>query len=241
MSVKIFIDFDGTITTCDVGNAMFRSLGGDAAGEAISLYHAERISARECFLRKAALCGDFPLSDLEAVIDGQSIDPGFKDFAAFCAGRGIDLCVLSDGLDFYIDRIFKRHGIGGIPRFSNAVRLVPSGTDGRVHMNLEFPAENPDCDRCASCKRNIMLTLSGDEDFLVYVGEGYSDRCPARYADLVFAKDQLQSYCQEQNISYLTYATFADVQSGLENLLLKNHLRPRRRACLNRTAAFIAE
>ena len=37
---------------------------------------------------------------------------------------------------------------------------------------------------------------------IVYVGDGYSDRCPVQYADIVFAKGDLQTYCQEQNISY---------------------------------------
>jgi 2-hydroxy-3-keto-5-methylthiopentenyl-1-phosphate phosphatase len=241
MAIKIFVDFDGTITTRDVGNAMFHRLGGDLTRDAIDRYHREDISARECFLREAALSGTFPPAALEAVIDEQAIDPYFKPFVGFCAAKGIELIVLSDGLDYYIDRIFARHGISGVRRFSNAVRLLPSGNDGSVRMELEFPAENPDCDRCACCKRNIMLTLWGEHDFLVYVGEGYSDRCPARYADLVFAKDLLQTYCQQENITYRMYANFRDVQEGVEKLVQKNRLRPRRRASVLRNTAFITE
>ena len=87
-----------------------------------------------------------------------------------------------------------------------------------------------------------MLSMSGDDDVIVYIGEGYSDRCPARYADIVFAKDDLLKFCHRENISYLEYRTFADVQLRLESVLsLKRPdiFRKRRRAELARRAVFV--
>ncbi len=241
MAIKIFVDFDGTITIGDVGDSLFRHFGGAPADEAIDAYHAEKISARECFLRKAAACGCVSKDAVDRFLDEQQIDPGFKGFAEFCYDHRLTLCILSDGMDYYIDRILAREGIREIDRFSNILTMVPANENGAVRLNIDFPAENPDCDRCACCKRNIMLSRSGEADFLVYVGEGYSDRCPAAYADVVFAKDALQTYCQRDNISYLPYTTFEDVRTGVANLLKRKHLRPRRSASLRRAAAFLAE
>ena len=86
-----------------------------------------------------------------------------------------------------------------------------------------------------------MLTRSGEEDIIVYIGEGYSDRCPVQYADIVFARDALQTYCQEQNISYFLYSTFDDVIARLASLVSKKKLRKRLAAETKRKELFIAE
>ena len=64
-----------------------------------------------------------------------------------------------------------------------------------------------------------MLGSAGDGDVLIYVGDGYSDRCPVEYADLVFAKGSLQTWCQQNNISYLPYRSLDDVRRRLETEL----------------------
>ena len=84
-----------------------------------------------------------------------------------------------------------------------------------------------------------MLTMSGEDDIIVYVGDGISDRCPVRYADIVFAKHSLVSYCQRQNISYYRYRTFGDVQARLEALLAQKRVRQRREAAIARRDVFM--
>jgi 2-hydroxy-3-keto-5-methylthiopentenyl-1-phosphate phosphatase len=86
-----------------------------------------------------------------------------------------------------------------------------------------------------------MVTLAGDEDIIAYVGEGYSDRCPVQYADIVFAKDVLQTFCQEQNISYHLYDSFDDVVERLRVLLSKKKLRKRLSAEMKRKELFTRE
>jgi hypothetical protein len=133
-----------------------------------------------------------------------------EDFAG-----GPDLMgALSDGLDLYIAPILHRTVPEPVQFVSNRAVVDPNDRT----LRIEFPHANAECDRCACCKRNIMLNGTPDEDVLVYVGEGYSDRCPAGYADVVFAKDALQTYCREQNISYIPYRTFHDVRRSLELL-----------------------
>ena len=241
MALKIFVDFDGTITTRDVGNALFREFGGAACDAYIAEYHNERISARELFRREAAAAGSILPAELHAFLDRQAIDPGFKDFVSFCRDREIEFHIVSDGLEYYIDRVLRVHGIQGVSYVANTLELKPSGDDGRAVLSLSFPNGDSVCDRCASCKRNFMLTHAGDEDIIVFIGEGYSDRCPAQYADIVFAKDKLQTFCQQENISYYLYATFHDVTERLTELLGRRQLRKRRRAELKRREAFLRE
>src|SRR5512140_1454653 len=230
MAVKIFVDFDGTITTHDVGNELFREFGGAACEAFIAEYHKEKISAQELFRREAAAAGAVLPADLHAFLDRQTIDPGFKEFVEFCRRRDIEFHIVSDGLDYYIDRVLRAHGIQNVSFVANALSLEPPGTDGRALLSLSFPHGDSMCDRCACCKRNFMLTHAADDDIIVFIGEGYSDRCPVQYADVVFAKDTLQTFCKAENISYYLYASFHDVLERLTELLSRRALHKRRRA-----------
>lgn len=237
----MFVDFDGTITRHDVGNGLFRTFGGSACDALVARYRAGEISARECFRGEAAAMGRCSPAALDRWIDEQSIDESFGSFTAFCEDAGMDLAIVSDGLDYYIRRILDRHGLGGVPFYANALSFTDWSDDGTAVARVSFPYADAECDRCACCKRNVVLTATGDDEILCYVGEGFSDRCPAGFADIVFARDELQAHCQEKNISYYPYRTFADVTARMSEIVARVRVRPRRQALANRRAAFMRE
>jgi 2-hydroxy-3-keto-5-methylthiopentenyl-1-phosphate phosphatase len=71
------------------------------------------------------------------------------------------------------------------------------------------------CDSCGeSCKRSIVQELAGDGE-LVYIGDGYSDRCAAEASDKVFATRGLAEYLDERGIAYERFDDFHDVVRGL--------------------------
>jgi 2-hydroxy-3-keto-5-methylthiopentenyl-1-phosphate phosphatase len=49
----------------------------------------------------------------------------------------------------------------------------------------------------------------------VYVGNGYSDRCPAEHADVVLAKGELLDHCRSQGIEHIAFDNFRDVEREL--------------------------
>lgn len=203
-------------------------------------YLKERISAKECFVKECAACGEVDRERLDAFIDEQRIDPTFPAFVDFCRSRGLQVVILSDGLDYYIRRILQSSGLGDIPFYSNALKLEAVDEGSKVRMVPSFPYDDAECARCACCKRNIMVTRAGDEDVIVYIGDGYSDQCPAQYADVVFAKRRLQRYCQEENISYHAFQSFGDVQVKLEQILSHKRVRKRLAAERKRQELFMA-
>ena len=242
MAIEVFVDFDGTITNQDVGNAFFyKYVGHPRYDELLQEYKAERISAQECFRRGIAAIGRLRRDEAATFVRSQEIDPSFKEFVAFCRDKGIEFHVVSDGLDFYINEVFEANGIEGVSVFSNALEFVPAGGDTTHELRIGFPYADAECERCACCKRNIMVNRTTDEDIIVYVGEGYSDQCPAQYADVVFAKDELQTFCQQQNISYYLYDSFHDVVERLNILLAKKRLHKRLAAERKRNELFMRE
>lgn len=234
LAPKIFVDFDGTITRHDVGNFFFREFGNEAESlKFVAKWKSGELSGRDLTSKEAEFVR---VSETEAVkyAEGFDIDPAFKSFVAFCKSNSMEMTVLSDGLDFYIKRIFDVNGISGVPFYSNIARFESGG------VRVEFPYQS-DCTKCGNCKGYQILTKTGIDDLIVYVGNGFSDRCAVQYADMVFAKDELLRHCDENNITYFPFENFGDVVEKLSKILHKGKLRKRHQAELKRREAFLSE
>ena len=241
MRLKVFVDFDGTITEEDVGNRFFEHFGGPHARELVADYRAGRMSAQECFRRETEALGHFTGAQAATFLHERALRGGFAEFVSFCRDRQLDLTILSDGLDYYIDIILSHHGLEEIPRLANHFVLDDRDERQAARPRIEFPYGDAECDRCACCKRNQMVTRAGDDEVIAFIGDGYSDRCVAQYADLVFARGELQAFCQEANVSYLPYQTFHDITASLRRMLDGAGIKPRRQAALRRRELFQSE
>ena len=82
---KIFIDFDGTITTIDVGENIFLKFGNEErVKRIIEDLLTEKISSKECWLSLCESVYQINKNELDSFIDDIKIDPGFKEFIGFC-------------------------------------------------------------------------------------------------------------------------------------------------------------
>jgi len=241
MGLKLFVDFDGTVTEEDVGNRFFEEFGGLGTREIVAAYRSGRISAQECFRRELDAVGDLPLAEAEQFVRARPLRTGFVEFIGFCRQHQLEVTILSDGLDYYIDAILTHHGLENLPRLANRLVLLPPGGGPKAKTRIEFPYGDAECERCGCCKRNQMVTRSGEDDVICFIGDGFSDRCVARYADIVFARGELQTFCQDENISYVPYQTFHDVTASLLRLLGRPSIKPRRQAQLRRRELFQRE
>ena len=237
--IRVFCDFDGTLTIEDVGNRLFGRFAGEAAESIVREYHAGRMNARECLrLECAALRVIRPEAIREFALQFP-LDPFAGELVRFCSSKGIALTILSDGLDLYVDPILAKANLGDLPRFVNHGSFVE--TKEGTTLVPSFPYRDEHCDLCGNCKRNHIVTRSADDDLVVYVGDGISDRCPVRYADVVFAKHNLIQYCQEQNISYFEFRHLGDVRDRLERIAARQKIKQRREAVMARRDVFIGE
>ncbi|OGU31937.1 MAG: hypothetical protein A2X67_10635 [Ignavibacteria bacterium GWA2_55_11] len=235
--IRIFSDFDGTIVREDVGNAFFRTFAPGKAEEIVRGYLDGTMNARDCLTGECAAVPEMDRRTFEEFADGFRVDPTFPPFAEFCRMQEIPLTVLSDGLDVYVERILRRAGLGALPWFANHAEFV--ARDGVSKVQPSFPWRDSECDWCGNCKRNHMVVNSADEDLLVYIGDGISDRCPVRYADVIFAKRSLIVYCQKENITYHEFKDFNDVRMRLEVLIAQKRKRQRREAVMARRDVFL--
>jgi 2,3-diketo-5-methylthio-1-phosphopentane phosphatase len=210
--MQVLCDFDGTISRQDSTDLVLAALADPEWRELQGEWEAGRISGAACMRGQVAMIRG-SAADLDAVLDGADLDPGFPAFVDWCAARAIDLRIVSDGVDYFIDHILTRHGLQHLAVTTN--RLVGGPGD----WNLEHPRRPDDCASGAGVCKCSALNGGPEEATVVFVGDGRSDFCVASKADILFAKGALAAHAEAAKRAYLPFDTFRDVQRTLDVLL----------------------
>lgn len=231
---KIFVDFDGTISQQDIGEKMFLEFGdAEEAQRIIERWIRNEITSVDTWQQLCATVQNFNEEKFAAFLDSIEIDPTFKAFVAYCDTNNFELMILSDGLDYYIEKFLKREGLGHIKAYTNKLTFEGS------NLVPQFPHTDEECKQCANCKRNHVINNSSDDDYTVYIGDGYSDACPVQYCDFIFAKKSLLKFCEINRISYSPFKNFNDVRRKLDELNSRNRLKHRHQAELKRREVYL--
>ncbi len=205
----VFFDFDNTITRFDVICDVLERFSVDQKWIPIeNAWQAGRIGSKECLkgqLRSVRLTK----KEMRRYLSTVPIDPYFSQLVELLKKNKVQPVILSDSFSFFIKEILKNHGIKGVRVYCNELsfsgnRLLPS-----------FPYQSQDCPRCAHCKKQHLLDERWRSKVIVYIGDGLSDVCPARQADLVFAKKVLLGYCRKNKIPCVAFKNLRDVHRSL--------------------------
>jgi len=234
---KIFLDFDGTITKNDVGEEIFRKfLDENIVKKIVDDLLTDKISSRECW---ESLCEPVLIknkNEFETFILSQEIEPTLHQFVDYCDENKFQLFILSDGFDYYIEKILKRENLSHLKVFSNKLILNDKGK-----LIPSYPYYNADCRSSANCKRNHIIENSGEDDYTVFIGDGSSDIDAIQFVDFIFAKDSLLRFCEMNRITFSPFRNFDDVIVKLDELQSKKRLKKRHQAELKRREAYINE
>lgn len=234
---KVFVDFDGTITKIDVGEAVSREFGNaEETDRIVADLLEDKITARKCWELLFATINKIDVGELDRFIDKMEIDSTFNQFHKYCKENEIEMFVLSDGFDYYINRIFKKENLKQVKFFANNLAINEKG-----EFVPSFPYFDIECQTSANCKRNHIINNSSDEDFTVYVGDGNSDKYSTQFCDFIFAKNDLLKYCERERISYFPFKNFNDVILRFESFRTKKRLKKRHQAELKRRKIYIQE
>ena len=142
-------------------------------------------------------------------INSIEIDDYFLDFVDYVKSRNIKLTILSDGFDFFIKKVLERYNLD-IPYYANKL-IYENGK-----FNIEFPYYNEKCDKKAGmCKCEKVKEKS-----FCYIGDGTSDLCIAKKADILFASKNLHEYCEKKLIKHYYFETFSNIVEKLDEVIL---------------------
>jgi 2-hydroxy-3-keto-5-methylthiopentenyl-1-phosphate phosphatase len=208
VSRTIAVDFDGTVTEIDLLDTIARTFGDPLVYAEVDHGLDEgRMTLREVITREFAPVRR-PLEEIvQWELDTVRVRPGFREFVELARKRGWRVLIVSSGFHELIEPILEREGVD-VELHAN--RVDPSTEGWRVQWQYA-----DSCESCGeSCKRSIVRDLATGGE-LVYVGDGYSDRCAAEASDRVFATRGLAQYLDEQGVPYEPFADFHDIARGL--------------------------
>lgn len=202
MKKTFFIDFDGTITKVDSCAAMVEAFAREGWQEINRMWEEKELSTVECANRTFELFQTSP-DELKDFLTKIEIDEYFPAFLEVCREKAYKVYILSDGYDLNLKTILEKHHLT-VPYYCN--QLIHA--DG---FQIKCPYINESCGSCGTCKTTLMDKLQETDSQSIYIGDGYSDICPAAKADIVFAKGTLIKLCQEKGIPAFPYQNFQDI------------------------------
>lgn len=234
--LKIFCDFDGTITRNDVWvTALGRFIKDKKEfSNLCKLFENNLITGRQCIKKELDLVEDFNFEDFNSFIENEKPDNYFFEFKNYCDENNYEIILLSEGLDYYIEYFLKKEKLE-LKYFSNKLIAEKSKEiKGKIYYKLscEFPYSDEHCNWCGMSKRNIIINNTDDfsNQVSVFIGDGVSDFCASNYADIVFAKKSLASFCWKNNITYFDFKNFNDVIKKLKKLISENKIKQKQQA-----------
>jgi 2-hydroxy-3-keto-5-methylthiopentenyl-1-phosphate phosphatase len=204
----IVVDFDGTITERDTLVQIVQAQAPEVFEQVEADLDAGRITLRECIRREfEAVRGEHDQIVAEAVSRAR-VRAGFAALVTAAQAAGDRVVVVSSGFESIIKPVLAKAGVPPVEVVAHEVRFAPGGS------LVEF-RHGQSCAVCdQECKRSVVEALRDDAD-VVYIGDGYSDRCAALAADRVFARRELAEYLDGDGVGYEPFEDFVSVRAAL--------------------------
>lgn len=207
MGKTIFVsDFDGTITTKDTLYTFFEKYATDEWTIVEEQWKEGKISSKECLIKEFSLVPNLSETLINEFISTIEIDSGFINFNKKRIEKGIDFIVVSDGCDYFINKVLSANGISDFKIISN------HGEFANGKFKMSFPNDYVGCKNDAgTCKCKVLNDLRKEYDKIYYIGDGVSDFCVAGKADILYAKGNLLKHCRDINMDCIPFNTFGDI------------------------------
>jgi 2,3-diketo-5-methylthio-1-phosphopentane phosphatase len=217
--ISVLLDFDGTISLDDVGDALLTRLVEDQAlvRHMDELYLAGSKGSRELIAWDMEVL-PHDRERLLREVDTLRLDEGLIELVAVVGEAGGAIEVVSDGVGFHVERMLARLGLSDLPVATNATEPGLGGA------GVSFPFGHPTCHVCGTCKRERIRLHQAAGRAVIFVGDGPSDRYAAHHADVIFAKASLAGWCETESIPYEPWQHLADVAEWIELALLDGRL-----------------
>ncbi len=199
-SPVLVLDWDGTITERDSLWMVLERFGDwEECRRLGELLYAGEMTLHEEIERQFATMRA-PLDEVvEWAVENVVVRPGLPELV-----ERFRPLVVSSGFHELIDPILEREGVE-VELLANHVEAHPDGW--RVTWRDESI-----CPVCGQACKRALVPLG---DGLVYVGDGYSDRCVALAAKRVFARRGLAEYLDEQGIGYERFDDLHGIAAAL--------------------------
>jgi len=210
--LAVVVDFDNTLTTADIGDLVADAFAGPAWREVDERFLRGELTLRELLTFMFGTMKTSP-EQLAAFARGNaSLRKYAREFLAAAKEIGLPVVLASGGLEVYI-RAILGPAADDVILVCNRARFRDDGS-----IDVVFPEWTRGCGACGNCKASVVEALrAAGARTVAAIGDGNSDRCMARTADLVIARDKLFSWTKELQPAreVVPFEDFADVVRAL--------------------------
>ncbi len=228
--IEIVSDFDGTMFMQDTGHVLVDSHG---CGMESRKKLTDAIEEGEVSFKKGSeeMWSTLHISPKEAAeVLGNTmiIDEKFEQFFEFTQRKNINFTVISAGLKpilrTVLDEFLGKEDSAKIDIISNDAKVHSNGevwTPVWIHNDTEL---GHDKSRSMSAFKERVAKKYPLEPLVIMIGDGISDIPVANHSDILFARrgESLERYCLKNNLPYIGYDNFEEIQKVITPLLEGN-------------------
>lgn len=216
--IRIFSDFDGTITEEDMILSFLKKLDPPGWREIVGEIMNKQLTQGEGLRRLYQIIPSAVFSELLFhILDTVEIRTGFGEFVDYCQERDFALHVISGGLEDFVRPIVEPYGVTSV--WANQIGREKEFLELQIPFLCDAACEgNGQGTHCAPCKPSIIRNVAENGDLIIVIGDSVSDIQMAKIAHHVFARGHLLEVCQTLHLPYTAYETFYDVIEGVEDV-----------------------
>jgi 2-hydroxy-3-keto-5-methylthiopentenyl-1-phosphate phosphatase len=200
----VFCDFDGTITTEETFVGMLKEFAPQLSAQLMPEMYALRLTLREGVRQLLESIPSARYPEIVEYAKTRSIRPGFAELLDFLDTHQVPFILVSGGVRCIVETV-----LGPLTKRMAAIYAVDLDTRGElmcVHSPFEEGTE-------LVSKVKVMLQHPAEEQ--IAIGDSVTDLNMALHAPVVFARDRLIQYLDENQKPYIAWNDFFDVQKQL--------------------------
>lgn len=193
-----FCDFNGTIVARDMLDFLASTAESDPQRTASSFEHSYRAD----IVRRARAI-HYDRDEAERRIEANiRFDDSFVAFAQACSAAGVELLVLTSGVQELVERYLARRGVV-LPVIGNTADVRDDGW--RIHFR--------DNSAAGIDKRGFVERTQGEGRTAIVIGDDRSDFEAALVADITYAKkgSALERFLSSRSRECRTFVSFRDI------------------------------
>ncbi len=202
----VFCDFDGTITAVETFVGMLEAVAPELSATILPQIYTQELTLRQGV---RTLLESLPTSVYPQILDyaaRQPVRPGLRELIDFLDQKDIPFVVVSGGLQDMVETVLRRENL--LSRVTKIFAVQVDSTQSKLQVTSEFEDGTE-----LVAKVQVMAQYPAAQT--IAIGDSITDLNMARQADLVFARERLQTYLQEENKPYLAWNDFWSVRAHL--------------------------
>ena len=209
----VLTDFDDTAAAQNVAELLLNEFGDPTWTSVRDRFRAGELSLKAyqeiTFLRMRA-----DRYTMQAYVrEHANFRPYFNELVEYCQERNIPLCIVSQGLDFYIQALLDGSGQPKVPVYAVAAQFDERGSITGYRYDFPYP-EAPEL---GNSKALIVQRFRDAGRHVYYMGDGRSDFEAGEVADSVFAHRQMAAMCDEAGIAFTPFTDFGPVLAAVRD------------------------